>query len=147
MTFTSFTSFKHIWGTRRLYKLTKPLSWDIGRKHSHWTLIVPVGFEVDVSAPRWLEWLIDVHSTDLLAAATVHDLLLEDGFDKAFASSEFRRCLVARGLSGVKAWAFFFAILFWTVDLAGQTVLTCQNTMVNRALLLALSSYCNRGQC
>lgn len=46
--------------------------------------------------------------------ARVHDQLLEDGFDQAFASSEFRRALRARGAGGVYAWLLFFVTLFAT---------------------------------
>jgi len=113
--FTDFNSFAHIAKTSKLYALTAPLLWDIGRKGSGWTLTIEAGFHVDVSAPRFLEWLVDVHDANLLAAAAVHDYLLEMGFDKAFASSEFRRCLRARGVGRFKAWGFFFSTLFWTV--------------------------------
>ena len=113
--FTTYNSFKHIAGTRKLYSLCGSLSWYVGKKDSQWLLVVPDGYRVDVSAPRFTEWFIDVHDTDLLAAAAVHDYLLDLGFDKAFASSEFRRCLVARGVGVWKAWAFFWATLVWTV--------------------------------
>ena len=113
--FVDFNDFKKIKGTRRDYSLGSDLSWDIGRKGSSWRLIIKKGFKVNVSAPRLLEWAIDVHDTDLLAAATIHDWLLDESFDKAFASSEFRRALMARGVSHIKAWGLFFATLVWTI--------------------------------
>lgn len=118
MSFTSYIAFRRIsldGDYYKLYELTEPLTWDIGRKGSDWTLTVPKGFMVDVSAPSWLEWLIDVHDMDNLAAAAVHDLLLKEGHDEAFASSEFRRALIARGRGKARAWVFFFATLVWTV--------------------------------
>ena len=113
--FVDFNHFEKIAETRRDYLTGSDLSWDIGRKGSNWKLIIKKGFKVNVSAPRFLEWAIDVHDKDLLAAAAIHDWLLEQGFDKAFASSEFRRALRARGVSHIKAWGLFFATLVWTI--------------------------------
>lgn len=113
--FVDFNDFDKIAGTHRDYLTGSDLSWDVGRKGSGWKLIIKRGFKVNVSAPGFLEWAIDVHNEDLLAAAAIHDWLLEQGFDKAFASSEFRRTLRARGLSHIKAWSFFFATLVWTI--------------------------------
>jgi len=58
--------------------------------------------------------LLSPHNRAVLMAARVHDELLEEGFDQAFASSEFRRALRARGLSSLYAWLLFFATLFAT---------------------------------
>lgn len=113
--FADFNDFIKIKSSRRDYLLGSDLSWDIGQKGSSWKLIIKKGFKVNVSAPRLLEWAIDVHDKNLLAAAAIHDWLLEQGFDKAFASSEFRRALRARGVSHVKSWGLFFATLFWTI--------------------------------
>ena len=55
--------------------------------------------------------LLSPHNRAVLMAARVHDELLEEGFDPAFASSEFRRALRARGLTSQYAWLLFFATL------------------------------------
>lgn len=113
--FTAYNSFVLVEGSKKLYRLGEDLHWHIGRKDSDWVLVIPSGYEADVSAPRGLHWSIDVHDFNVLAAAAIHDNLLDLGFDKAFASSEFRRALKARNISKGKAWGLFFATLFWTL--------------------------------
>jgi hypothetical protein len=94
--------------------------WEIGRKGSGKPEIIPVGFEFDFSVPRLLEWLVDPHDADNLAAAALHDWLLDDGYDRPFSASEFRRVLVARGVKSAKAWVKYFAVLFWTITVGSK---------------------------
>lgn len=112
--FDEYDCFKHIGGTRKKYRLEEDLLWYVGWYKSPFKLVIPKGFVVDVSAPRFLEWAIDVHNVDLLAAAAVHDYLLEEGEDYAFASAEFRRALKARGRGEFESWIFFASTLLWT---------------------------------
>lgn len=104
--FTDYQNFQHVEG--RIYKIgqQQALVWQIGRHAkrpaSHiWQLIIWPGETADVTIPPYAEWLvwlklIDPHDRDLIAAAFVHDKLLNEGFDKRFAAAEFRRALVAR---------------------------------------------------
>lgn len=112
--FASFNSFNRIPWERKAYTLGADMHWPMGRSDSPYILVIKRGYRVDVTAPRWAEKFIDVHDHDLLAAAAVHDYLLEMGYDKAFASAEFRRCLRARGFSSIEAWTAFFLTLIWT---------------------------------
>ena len=102
--FTTYRSFIRIKGRKyRIGRLNAaPIAWEIGRKGSGWNLFLWPSDTADVTIPWYAEWLVhpklvDPHDPDLLAAAFVHDKLLNQGHDKAFASAEFRRALAARG--------------------------------------------------
>lgn len=114
MSFKEFDHFIKRANTRRYYILLSPLAWDIGKKSSGWTLTMPAQTTFNLSVPKAFEWLISSHDRQLLPAACVHDELLRLGFDKPFAAAEFRRACTARGVKPLKAWALFFATLFWT---------------------------------
>lgn len=96
------------------YSLTAPLRWDIGAKGSGWTLTVPEGRDFDISVPWYARWFLSPHDFTVLPAAALHDELLRLGHDAAFASSEFRRALRARGIGVVWAWVLFTVTLLWT---------------------------------
>ncbi len=113
--FSEYMAASLIYKTRKLYKFHDPLTWEIGKKGSGYKLEIPAGYQADVSTPRLLERFFDPHDLNLLVPAAIHDRLLEEGFDKAFASSEFRRALRARGVRPFKAWIMFFATLIHTV--------------------------------
>ena len=113
---STFTGLERVEGSRKRYGYRDPFFWDVGRKGSGMTLRVPprTEFDFDVSVPRWLEWAQSPHETPVVIASGVHDWLLEDGHDAAFASSEFRRVLRAFGVSAQRAWRLYFATLFFT---------------------------------
>jgi len=110
--FTKFEDFELLEGTK--YVLMSEVVWDIGVYKSGWQLILPRSFKFDISVPRGCEWIIDPHNRDILLAAAVHDKLLTDGHDAAFASSEFRRACIARGVDCFRAWALFLCTFLWT---------------------------------
>ena len=112
--FSDFEAFEPVVGTRKTYALGYPLQWEIGTKGSSWWLTVPTGTRFDISVPRLLEWLLSPHDRRVLLAAAIHDRLLERGHDAAFASAEFRRAAIARGVPKASAWGVFFATLIWT---------------------------------
>lgn len=112
--YSTFDCFVLVPETRKTYVLTKPLRWDIGCVGSDWRLILDRDTTFDISVPRVLEWLQSPHDRLVLPAAAIHDELLVRGYDAAFASSEFRRALLARGCSPPRAWALFTATLIWT---------------------------------
>lgn len=112
--FTSFNALSLVVGARKTYQLDAPLIWDIGKKGSGWSLIIPPGVAFDISVPRAFEWALSPHDERVLPAAAIHDELLRRGHDAAFASSEFRRALIARGYSQWRAWGLFLVTLLWT---------------------------------
>ena len=73
------------------YVLTAPLVWEVGRRGSGWMYVVPAGFAFDLSVPRLLTWLVSRHYRAWLLPAALHDHLLAQGFDYAFAGGEWRR--------------------------------------------------------
>ncbi len=112
--FSTFNAFTRAIETRTDYMLGEKLVWDIGAKGSGWPLIITTGFRFNISVPRLLEWLLSPHNRRILPAAAIHDVLLNRGHDKAFASSEFRRACIARGVHPAFAWVLFFATLIKT---------------------------------
>ena len=113
--FTKFDDFQLISGTK--YAIGDTVSWDIGIKDSGWVLDLPKGFEFDLSVPRGFRWIISPHNRQILPASAVHDRLLLDGHDPAFASSEFRRACIARGVNVYVAWVLFLTTFVWTFRL------------------------------
>lgn len=116
--FTEFENFSLIRG--KIYMLTAPVTWEIGCKGSGWVLTVPERRPFDLSVPRWLEWALSPHDRRVLLAAAIHDELLNLGHDAAFASAEFRRAAIARGVRPWFAWALFAAVFAWTVAVFPQ---------------------------
>jgi len=90
---TDYQGFRPVEGIR--YRLDTSVIWDIGREGSGWPLSLPEGFEFDSSVAIIVRWLISPHRRRWLLAAAVHDILLQNGFDKAFAAGEWYRCAVA----------------------------------------------------
>ena len=112
--------------TRKRYGSLTGYYWDVGKKGSQLRIYVdPVHlYDFDVSVPRGVEWLFDPHNIDHLVAAGIHDKLLEEGYDPAFASAEFRRVLRARGVPAKTAWKAFFGTLWHTAFNKRTAVLT-----------------------
>lgn len=121
--FTEFEAFERIrrsLGFSKTYRLTAPLSWEIGCKGSGWLLTVPSGRDFDISVPGWLEWALSPYDRRVLPAAAIHDELINLGHDAAFASAEFRRAVIARGVRPWFGWLLFVAVFVWTVVLSPQ---------------------------
>lgn len=118
--FTDFEAFYPTSYSNTRYELGGPLSWEIGCRGSGWLLAIPAGTRFDISVPRWLTWALSPHDRRVLPAAAIHDALLEAGHDAAFASAEFRRACIARGVNIPFAWALFAATFVWTVVLSPQ---------------------------
>lgn len=112
--FSTFDDFAPIAPGSLLYDMRSSCVWDIGKRGSGWSLELKPGRTFDISVPKWLRWLLSPHDRNVLMAARVHDELLEEGFDQAFASSEFRRALKVRGMSVGQSWVLFVATLLWT---------------------------------
>lgn len=111
-----FTGVVRVPHTRKRYAYRDPFTWEVGRKGS--SLAITIGnindYDFDVSVPLLLEPIQSPHETPVVIASGVHDWLLENDYDKAFASSEFRRVLRAFGIGSQRAWALYFATLFFT---------------------------------
>ena len=113
--FTRFENFHLLEGSK--YIANSDTVWHIGKKYSNWYLKLEAGKPFDISVPRGLGFIQSRHDRDVLMAAWVHDRLLEMGFDKPFASSEFRRACIARGVGTFRSWMLFYATLFYTTIL------------------------------
>jgi hypothetical protein len=112
--FSQFTDFAPILYGPPRYRLERELKWEIGKKGSGYWVNVPQGFKFDFSVPWIFWWLINRHSRRALPCAALHDYLLYEGYDRAFAASAFRRALVARGMPRWQAYLMYLAVLFWT---------------------------------
>lgn len=112
--FTEFDVFEPVHTDSKVYITRWPVMWEIGRKGSGWELVMEAGKTFDISVPRWLEWALSPHDRRILPAALVHDELLREGHDAAFASAEFRRAAIARGAGRLLAWWLFIVTLVWT---------------------------------
>jgi len=110
--FTKFEAFSLV--DKALYRLDADMIWAIGKKGSHWELVVKEGTEFDISVPAAFRWFVSPHNRTVLPAAAIHDELLRRGFDSAFASAEFRRATRARGYPSWRAWLLFSSTLLWT---------------------------------
>lgn len=76
-------------GGSRDYVITQPICWWIGKKNSGWKLTVPVGKEFESSVPQLLWWLWSPDDPYFLKSAAIHDTLLEQGYRRAFADSQW----------------------------------------------------------
>jgi|GEM_PF-637064 len=111
--FTDIVWFEPAPKSPKDFVVVEKVIWEIGREGSGLELVIPQGQIFDVSVPRALEWLVDPRDRDIAAAAAVHDQLVAEDFDIAFASAEFRRALRARGKSRVFAFSLYAATLVW----------------------------------
>lgn len=78
-----------------MYRVEKPLSWEVGVKGSGLIVTVPKGTVFDVSIPVGLRWLFDPHNPHYLKAAALHDELLRRKWARTTAGAEFHEALKA----------------------------------------------------
>lgn len=97
------------------YEVGSLLQWEIGKEGSGLWLSIPRGFHFDSSIPIWLRWLISPHRREWLLAACVHDFLLINGFDKAFAAGEWYRASLAKDAGNPLLRPALLVIILWTV--------------------------------
>jgi len=90
-------------GGRRGYVLAAPLCWNIGKKQSEWLLIIPEGTEFESSVPALLRWALSPDDPAFLKAAVIHDFLLESGFKRAFADSQWLEAALSEQAPPFKA--------------------------------------------
>lgn len=53
------------------YSLIAPLVYEVGWEGSGWEIVIPAGFEFDLSAPWWSRWALPRHH--LVLVSCVHD--------------------------------------------------------------------------
>ena len=97
-------------GGSRDYVVTRPLTWQIGKKGSGWVLTVPVGKEFESSVPRLLRWAFSPDDPFFLKSAAIHDTLLETGFRQTFADSQWFEAALSEHAPGLRTWAAYSGI-------------------------------------
>lgn len=103
-------------GGSRGYVTTRPIDWWIGKNKSGWLLVIPEGREFESSVPLWLRWLWPPADPFYLKAAVIHDVLLEAGFRKAFADSQWFEAALSEHAPALRTWAAFGlmrSLRFW----------------------------------
>ena len=114
--FTKFRRWRRIPLSRDEYALEASLAWEVGRKGSGLVVIVPKGFVFDISVPWFLRWWMSRSDPQVLPCAALHDWLLFEGYDLAFASGEMRRALRAKGVGKMRSyliWAGTLVVTAW----------------------------------
>ena len=86
-----------------LWRLAAPLAWDIGKKGSGLTFVVPAGFASDLaSVPWYARWLFNPADPRFAKASILHDAMLADpNFSRLTAAAEFAQALAA---DEVRVW-------------------------------------------
>lgn len=98
-------------GNCRDYRMTVTMTWDIGQRGSGWVLNIPEGSEFESSVPRGLHWALSPHDPYFLKAAAVHDTLLEQGFRRAFADSQWYEAALSEGAPPVKTRIIYLGMV------------------------------------
>lgn len=76
-------------GGSRGYVVVKPVVWHLGKKNSGFVITVPVGREFESSVPKLFRWVWSKDDPKFLKSAAIHDYLLEEGYRKDFADSQW----------------------------------------------------------
>lgn len=90
-------------GGSRGYVVKKTIVWSVGKKHSGMNFIVQRGFEFESSVPRALHWLFSPDDPYFLKAAAIHDCMLEEGYRRAFADSQWFEAALSEGAPPLRA--------------------------------------------
>lgn len=94
------------------YRLIDAVSWHVGMIGGP-VVIVPPGFEFDVSVPPWLQWLYSPHERKFFKAAALHDYLLAKGWDRMTSGAIFHDALRADGVPVWRALSMWLAVSLW----------------------------------
>lgn len=97
------------------YITTRPISWDIGKQGSDFTLIIEPGFEFESSVPWALRWILNPHDPLYLLAACVHDHLLEAGFRPFFAAAEWYDAALSAKAPRLKSLSAALGVVLVTI--------------------------------
>jgi len=76
-------------GGSRGYVLQDRFSWNIGKPNSSLVIHIPKGYEFESSVPVFLRWVLSPDDPLFLKAACIHDYLLENGYSRPFADTQW----------------------------------------------------------
>ena len=99
-----------------LFRVTRPLPWEVGREGSGLWVVVPPGYLFDVSVPRWVRWLFAPDDERYLKAAALHDWSLDDGWNRIGAAGLFGSALKAEGVPLWRRLVMVIAVIVWNFD-------------------------------
>ena len=87
------------WFEMQRYRVISTLHWELIRPGSDIWISVPVGYEFDVSIPKYMWWLMSPSNPRFHKAACMHDYLLEvKQLDRVAACVAFSEALRASGV-------------------------------------------------
>ena len=95
------------------YRVTRALSWEVGRPGSGLQVTVPPGFGFEVSVPRWLRWAANPHRPEDFKAADLHDFTLESGWDRISGGALFHAGLKVDGVGRLRRLAMTLAVMLY----------------------------------
>ena len=95
------------------FRTTKDVCWEIGSKGSGLWLVVPTGYEFDVSVPRLMRWIYDPKDARYLKAAALHDWALDLGWDAVSSAAAFSEALRADGVGRMRRLSMVLAIVWY----------------------------------
>jgi hypothetical protein len=96
-----------------LFRVVRPVEWEIGRKGSGLWVIVPLNYVFDVSIPALLRWAFDPRDPRYLKAAALHDWALEQGWDGVSSAALFSDALKADGVGFFRRLAMVLAVVVY----------------------------------
>lgn len=117
--FTDFSGINQIGGHR--YRLTSDLLFEVGKRGSGFSYVVPAGFVFDVSIPIGVRWLFNPDDIRYLKASAVHDHMWINGWDLQTAAAIFYRALRSSYVPAWRAMAMYAAVSAYSLLLADQT--------------------------
>ncbi|KPU83673.1 hypothetical protein JI58_08045 [Marinosulfonomonas sp. PRT-SC04] len=94
-------------GGSRSYVTAQTVFWNIGKKGSGWVLTIPPGREFESSVPKYLHWALSPDDPYFLKAAVIHDTLLESGFRRAFADSQWFEAAMSEHAPALRTWVAY----------------------------------------
>ncbi len=91
-------------GGSRGWITIETVEWDIGKNKSGWVFSIPPGREFESSVPPLLRWVFDPDDPFFLKSALIHDTLLELGFRRAFADSQWFEAALSVHAHPLRTW-------------------------------------------
>jgi hypothetical protein len=93
----------------KIWRTTRPLCFEVGKKDSGLVIAVPAGFPTDLaSVPRPLWSILPMADPSYAASACLHDFLCRwEGFSRRTADALFHEALTALGVTGWRRWLLY----------------------------------------
>ena len=107
-------------GSKRAYKVDAGFAWEIGKKNSGWFLRIPAGTEFESSVPRFFHWFLSPDDQRFLKAACVHDTLLEKGYTRAFADSQWFEVNMSEHTPRIKTLLAYLGMVLYRIGRYGR---------------------------